>query len=283
MRVFVAGATGAIGRFLVPLLVAAGHQVTGTSRGQAGLAWLRDQGAHGALVDVFDPDGVRRAVTAAGPDVVVHQLTALSGGNLADNARIRREGTRNLVDAAHEAGVRRIVAQSIAWAYQPGTTPADERTPLDVTAPPPRAQTVAGVQALEDIVTEIDTHVILRYGMFYGPGTWYAPGGRTAGQLAAGELAADAGVTSFVHVADAAEATLLALDWPSGPVNVVDDEPAPAREWVPVLADALDAPAPEPTSDRAPWQRGADNALARSRGWQPRFPSWRTGFPALRR
>ncbi|MEV4362071.1 NAD-dependent epimerase/dehydratase family protein [Nonomuraea sp. NPDC004186] len=290
MHVFVAGAAGAIGRYLVPLLIEAGHRVTGSSRTDSGLDRLRAQGAGAVRLDVFDAEAVARAVAEAAPDAIVHQLTALNGGTPADNGRIRRIGTRNLVDAAKRAGVRRIVAQSIAWAYEAGDAPATEDTPLDVTAPAPRSGVVGGVRALEEAVAELDEHVVLRYGLFYGPGTWYRPGGLVADVLRNGGptgdpasvflsgLAADAAVSSFVHVEDAAEATVAALRWPSGTVNIVDDEPAPAREWLPALAAAVGAPAPAPTDGRAGWQRGADNGLARSLGWRPRHATWRTGF-----
>ncbi|WP_055585508.1 NAD-dependent epimerase/dehydratase family protein [Streptacidiphilus griseoplanus] len=280
MRVFLAGATGAVGRVLLPLLLDAGHQVVAASRTPAGVERLRGQGATGVQLDVLDPAAVVRALTAAEPDAVLHQLTALSDYDLAANTRIRTEGTRNLVDAALKAGARRIVAQSIAFAYEPGGSPADESTPLDLTAPESRATTVAGVRALEDAVAELPHHVVLRYGALYGPGTWYAPGGLMADRLQEGRLRADDGVSSFVHVGDAARAAVDALGWPSGVVNVVDDEPAAAREWVPVLAAALGVPAPEPVGGRTGWERGARNAAARALGWQPRHPTWRTGFAA---
>jgi nucleoside-diphosphate-sugar epimerase len=278
MRIFVAGATGAIGRILVPLLVEAGHDVVAGTRTASGVERLRELGATGRQVDVFDREALAEAVVSAAPDVVVHQLTALSGGSSADNARIRKEGTRNLVDAARKAGVTRIVAQGISWAYEPGTTPADESTPLDTGAPEPRATTIGGITALEDAVAEIPEHVVLRYGTFYGPNTWYAPGDFIARKLRAGELPAGDGVSSFVHVEDAARAAVLALGWPSGAVNVVDDEPAPAREWAPVLARAIGEPVPQPAEGGAGWERGAANAKARSLGWEPKHPTWRTGF-----
>ncbi|MBQ0830603.1 NAD-dependent epimerase/dehydratase family protein [Streptomyces tagetis] len=289
MRVFVAGATGAVGSRLVPLLVAAGHEVTGISRTRAGAERIGGLGATGVRADVLDADAVRRAVLAAAPEAVVHQLTDLSGADGAANGRIRREGTRHLVDAAKEAGVRRIVAQSISWAYAPGEAPAAEAVPLDDTADQPRAGMVAAVRALEETVAEVETAVVLRYGLLYGPGTWYAPGGAVAAALAGdpsvpflGSTVANDAVSSFVHVADAAGAALAALDWPGGPVNIVDDEPAPARVWLPALAEALGVPAPGPVTGRQEWQRGALNALARGRGWRPGWPTWRTGFAARR-
>jgi nucleoside-diphosphate-sugar epimerase len=293
MRIFVAGASGAVGRLMVPLLISAGHHVTGTARTAEGLARLQSHGATAVSVDVFDADSLGQAVAAASPDAVIHQLTALASGTSADNARMRREGTRNLVDAAIKAGVARIVAQSVSWAYEPGDTPADESVSLDLTAPPPRANLIGGITALEGTAAELAEHVVLRYGTLYGPGTWYAPGGLAAVRLRGespaaalagvpfGPLEADDAVSSFVHVQDAAQAALAALQWPSGAVNIVDDEPAPAREWLPVLAGALQAPSPPAVAGRAGWQRGASNALARSMGWKPLYPSWRTGFPAM--
>ncbi|MBD0712053.1 MULTISPECIES: NAD-dependent epimerase/dehydratase family protein [unclassified Streptomyces] len=281
MRIFLAGATGAIGRLLLPLLQEAGHQVTGASRDPRGAAWLRDQGAEAVQVDVFDRDALADAVGAAAPEAIVHQLTALAGGSIADNARIRREGTRNLVDAAHRAGVRRIVAQSISWAYEPGDTPAAESTPLDLGAGEPRATTIAGVHALEQAVAELPEHVILRYGTLHGPGTWYEPNGPVARQLMDLALPADDTVTSFLHVADAARAALAALDWPTGTVNIVDGEPAPAHAWIPLLAAKSDTPAPRPTRGRPGWARGADDTLARTTyDWRPTEGTWRDCFGA---
>ncbi|MVU83313.1 NAD-dependent epimerase/dehydratase family protein [Nocardia sp. ET3-3] len=290
MRVFVAGATGAVGHYLVGQLLEQGHHVVGTSRTRQGVDRLCARGAEGALLDIFDAAAAERAVAAAAPDAVVHQLTALNGGTSADNSRIRRIGTRHLVDAAHRAGVGRIIAQSVAWAYEPGKLPADEDTPLDLAAAEPRATMVAGIAELENTVAEIDEHVVLRYGLLYGPGTWYRRDGLAADVLRGettdpaaaflGGLIAGDAVASFVHVEDAAAAAVSALDWPRGVVNIVDDEPAPGREWVPALAAAVGAPAPTPTTGRADWERGASNARARSLGWVPRHPSWRTGFAA---
>ncbi|WP_034092078.1 NAD-dependent epimerase/dehydratase family protein [Streptacidiphilus albus] len=278
MRIFIAGATGAIGSVLVPLLLDAGHTVTGSTRTEQGLAELAARGANGVRLDVFDRDAVAAAVAADAPDAVIHQLTALGAGNPADNARIRIEGTRNLVDAAKRAGVRTMIAQSIAWAYEPGQGPAGEATPLDTGAPQPRQTTLGGITALEGAVSEIDRHVILRFGAFYGPGTWYAPGSLMADRLTGGTLPANDAVSSFVHVRDAAQATVQALDWPSGPVNIADDHPAPAHTWVPALAAALDRPAPPRTRGGAAWERGALNTRARSLGWTPQHSTWRTGF-----
>ena len=292
MKVFVAGATGAIGRLVVPRLVEAGHEVTGTTRTDTGLAQLRSAGADGVRLDVYDADAVKAAVAAAAPDVVMHQLTDLSSGSSAGNGRIRRVGTRNLVDAARQAAVPRMVAQSIAWAYESGDVPAVETTPLDESAPDPRGATVAAVRALEDAVAELPEYVVLRYGTLYGAGTWFRASGladevlhseRPAehpGAAFLGGLREGDGIFSFLHVADAAAAAVEALNWPSGAVNIVDDDPAPTREWLPTFATSIGAPTPALGPGRSTWQRGASNTLARSRGWTPLHPTWRTGFSA---
>lgn len=282
MRIFVAGATGVIGRRLVPLLAAAGHAVTGMTRSAGRASQLRAMGAEPVVVDAFDGDGLHAALAAARPDVVIHQLTDLRAGGSAENAALRRDGTRHLVDAALAAGVRRIVAQSISWVYEPGDEPAGEQVPLDLGAPEPRRTTVQGVAALEDAVRELPEWVVLRYGLLYGPGTFYAPDGPVAADARAGRLHAGHDVASFLHADDAAAAAAAALAWPSGAVNVCDDEPAAGREWVPELCRAAGAP-PPPVADapRAGWARGADNRHARHElGWIPRHPTWRAGFAA---
>ncbi|MCW8122456.1 NAD-dependent epimerase/dehydratase family protein [Streptomyces violaceoruber] len=285
MRILVAGATGAVGRLLVPMLLDSGHEVIGLSRSASGLERVRQAGASAVQADAFDRDGMRQVVTTAAPDVVVHQLTALSDADGETTNRLREEGTRNLVDAAKSAGAQRIIAQSIAWAYAPGEQPADEAVSLDFGAEQPRGAMVDGIRRLEETSAEMQTAVALRYGILYGPGTWYAPGGAVAAALSGDSkarllayLEADRSVTSFIHVADAARATVAAVGWPSGPVNIVDDEPAEGRQWVPVLAEALGTPAPELGTGRQDWARGASNALAHSRGWQPEYATWRTGF-----
>ncbi|HEV7708671.1 MAG TPA: NAD(P)-dependent oxidoreductase [Asanoa sp.] len=287
MRIFVAGATGVVGRLLVPLLLESGHQVTGMSRSAGGAERVRSQGAAAVEGDVLDRDSLREAVLAAAPDAIIHQLTDLAGADGAATDRLRIEGTRNLVDAAKAAGTNRIVIQSVGFGYAPGDKPADETEPLDVGAEQPRRALVDGIRAMEATASEMDNAVLLRVGILYGPGTWYAPGGSAEAVLSGdpdapfiGSLVADESVTSFLHVADAARAARDALGWSSGAVNIADDDPAEGREWVPVLAAALGVPAPRPASGRLDWARGVSNGLARSRGWDPSYPTWRTGFAA---
>jgi nucleoside-diphosphate-sugar epimerase len=230
------------------------------------------------VVDALDRAGMFAVLHAELPDVVIHQLTDLSGRDFAANARLRVEGTRNLVDASLAVGVQRLIAESIAWVYAPGQGPAREEDPLDFDAPPPRRSTVAAVHSLERAVAEVPAGVILRYGILYGPGTWYSRDGLTTEQVRRGEIEANDAVTSFVHVADAAQAALLALNWPAGPVNIVDDAPAAGTDWVPVYANLVGAVPPPIKPGALPWERGASNARARQLGWNPQYPTWREGF-----
>jgi nucleoside-diphosphate-sugar epimerase len=279
MKIFVAGASGVIGRLLLPQLVQAGHEVVGMTRKEEQKEAIEQTGAKAVLADVFNREQMVDILMEIKPDVVIHQLTSLSQGSSAENARIRIEGTRNLVDAAKQAKVQKMIAQSISWAYEPGTTPATEETALDIYAPMPRNTTINGVVALEEAVKEIPVHVILRYGTLYGPATWYAKNGDTAQKVMNQEMNATDGVSSFVHVEDAANAALLALDWPIGTYNIVDDEPAKGVDWLPVYAQALGAPTPDIQSGGSPWERGASNDKAKTEcGWVSEYPTWRTGF-----
>lgn len=307
MRVFVAGATGAVGRPLVKRLVAEGHEVTGLTRSEERGADVRAQGAQAVVADVYDAGRVAAAVAAADPEVLVHELTALPAhmdmkdldGFYRETNRIRREGTRVLVDAARAAGVRRVIAQSISFIYaQEGDRVKDEDAAL--VEDPPGAFGVAfdAVLELERLVLGAEgiEGVVQRYGWFYGPGTYYAPGGdqyeaftkRRTPIVGSGES-----TWSFCHVEDAASAVVAALGrGPTGVYNVCDDDPAPTREWMPTYAEAIGAKrprrvprlmarlaAPKEVVAMATELRGADNArFKRDYDWAPRYGSWREGF-----
>lgn len=273
MRVFVAGATGVIGRELVPRLVTAGHEVIGMSNDESRNGLLRSLGANPVVVDVFDRTALIAAFQREKPNAVIDELTSLGKANYAANNRMRDEGTRNLVDAAKAAGVERFIAQSYCL-YAPGSGLATENDPLDLSSGAFQGS-IEGIVALERIVNEMPTGIILRYGSMYGPGTWYAPGGSIAGQLLHGDFVASNDITSFVHVEDAAQAAVLALHWPKGTFNIVDDEPVPETVWASVLASLVGAP-PPPTKTSATPRRGVSNAKARRDvGWHPIHPSWR--------
>ncbi|WP_201004579.1 NAD-dependent epimerase/dehydratase family protein [Paenibacillus glycanilyticus] len=277
MKIMVAGAAGVVGRLLLPLLTEAGHEVMGLSRSAAKLKQIEQAGAAAVVADVYDRDRLFELLKDYRPDVVIHQLTALSEWNLADNARIRIEGTRNLVDAALAAGVPRMIVQSISWAYEPGESVATEKDRLDAEASLPRKISVDGVIAMERAAAEMPHSVILRYGALYGPGTFYDhESGMFAGQMKEGKVPATDGRTSFLHIEDAARAALQALDWPAGPVNIVDDEPAEGKIWLPLYAKSLGAPEPVTQDGMNRGERGASNEMAKLQyGWTPKYPSWR--------
>ncbi|PPA91381.1 NAD-dependent epimerase/dehydratase family protein [Brevibacillus laterosporus] len=276
MKIFVAGAVGVIGRSLIPLLVQDGHEVFGMTHHTSHTNKIVELGAKPFVADAFNREAIFTVLHRTCPDVVIHQLTSLHEQSSVVNAKIRIEGTRNLVDASLSVGVKRMIAQSISWAYEPGEGPAAEEVPLDLDAPMPRKITIDGIVALEKAIAEIPESVILRYGTLYGPGTWYDLHGE---KVHRNEMTATEGVSSFLHVEDAARAAFLALDWPSGPVNIVDDEPASGTLWLPAYASMIGAPQPTIHSGSNRGERGALNTKARIYyDWTPLHPSWREGF-----
>jgi nucleoside-diphosphate-sugar epimerase len=283
MKVFVAGATGVIGRSLVPRLVEAGHEVVGMSNDDSRSDLLRTLGAKPVVLDVFDRSALTAALQREQPDAVIHELTSLGHADYAANNHLRIVGTRNLVDAATAAGTDRVVAQSFCfYAPAPESGLASEDDPLDLSSGA-FGGSVEGIRGLEQAVGELAHGVILRYGTMYGPGTSFAENGATAEQFRAGKFVATGDVTSFVHVDDVAQSAVLALAWPKGTFNIVDDEPAAATAWGPVFAAAIGARAPAvklvaPASRR----RGASNAKAqRELAWRPIHSTWREGFEEL--
>ncbi len=310
MRIFVAGATGVLGRRLVPLLVAGGHQVAAMTRSPGKAAGLRAAGAEPVVADALDREAVLGAVAAARPEVVVHQLTDLAAtinfrkfdAGFAATHRLRTEGTDHLLEAARAAGARRLVAQSFAgWPFaRIGGPVKTEDDPLDPDPPAELRRTLDAIRHLEAAVLGAQgiEGVVLRYGGFYGPGTSAGAGGYMLDDLRRRRfpiVGAGTGVWSFVHIDDAATATVAAVERGApGLYQVVDDDPAPVAEWLPALAAAAGARPPR----RVPvWLarllagehgvvlmnevRGADNAKAkRELGWRPAYPSWRQGFRA---
>jgi 2-alkyl-3-oxoalkanoate reductase len=302
MRVFVAGASGAMGGRLVPQLIAHGHEVTGTFRSPGNAERLRALGAQPVALDLLDAPAVRRAVLDAGPEAIIHQATALADvrfGRSLDRAfgptnRLRTEGTDALLAAAREAGVRRFVAQSFAsYRYaREGEPVKTEEDPLDPRPPAMAVQTNAAMRHLDEAVTEAGG-VALRYGGFYGASNDGLVKPVRKRQFPV--IGDGGGISSFIHLDDAAAATVLALEQDAaGIYNITDDEPAPMRDWLPALAAALGA---KPPRHVPPWlarliagngmvmmavgSRGASNEKAkRDLGWTLRYPSWRQGFPA---
>jgi 2-alkyl-3-oxoalkanoate reductase len=306
VKVFVAGASGAIGRPLVRQLVAAGHEVTGTTRREERAAEIREAGATAALCDVFDRTALEAAVKEAAPEVVVNQLTSLpenynprKASFYAATDRVRREGGHNLVEATRAAGARRLLTQSIAFLYAPegDWVKTEEGRPFEDAPGHFRTAVEAMLEHEREVVSSADFDgLVLRYGQFYGPGTYYAPDGHLGREVSRRRfpiVGPGTGIFSFLHVEDAAGATVAALDHGApGIYNVVDDEPAPLHDWLPVYAEALGAKPPRrvpvwlakivaggSVAAMATQLRGASNAKAkRELGWQPSYPSWRQGF-----
>jgi 2-alkyl-3-oxoalkanoate reductase len=300
MQVLVIGASGAIGSRLVPQLIDRGHEVIGTSTSPGNADRLRALGAEPMVLDLLDPRGVRKVVLATEPDAIVNQATALADVQFSKNLdlsfeltnRLRREGTDALLAAAREAGVSRVVAQSFAslrYAREGGWV-KNEDDPLDTVPIEGMRETSAAMSYVDDAVTAAGG-IALRYGSFYGAGD---DGSVKPVRKRQFPIVGDGGgVTSFIHLDDAAAATVLALEQ-DGPAiyNVVDDEPAPVRVWLPLLAEALGAKPPrrlpvwlarmfagEPGVVMGTEARGASNAKAkRELGWTLRYPSWRQGF-----
>ncbi len=312
MKVFVAGATGALGRKLVPQLVARGHEVVGMTRSASKQDLVRSLGARPVVADALDPDAVAQAVASAEPEVIVHQLTALSGKMSIRDARhpersfaftmtnrLRTEATDHLLAAGRAVGARRFVAQSFG-AFRFARTGGPVQTEADPLNPDTGQPGLEAILYLERAVTTIEwgEGLALRYGGFYGPGTStsLAPDGAMAGPIRKRRfpiVGGGGGVWSHVHIEDAAAATAIAVEHgPPGIYYIVDDEPAPVREWLPVLASALGAKPPrriprwlgrlaagEAATLMMTEARGASNEKAkRELGWQLRYPSWRQGF-----
>lgn len=308
MRILLAGATGAIGRLLTPLLIEAGHQVTGTTRTPEKIAGLEAVGARGAVMEGLDPASVRAAVDSIGPEIVIHQLTALSAPlslkkfdqSFARTNTLRTTGTDLLLAAAQDVGAARFIAQSYTgWPNERTGGPVkDETDPIDPHPTTPSVETVAAIGHLEHAVTTATgiAGVVLRYGSFYGPGTGLGPGGdqlETIRRRGLPVVGGGTGVWSFCHIEDAATATLAAVDHGApGVYNIVDDDPAPVSVWLPEVAAILGAKPPlrlpgwiarpligEHGMSLMTQIRGSSNAKAKAElGWTLRYPSWRDGF-----
>lgn len=306
VKIFVAGGSGVIGRALVPMLVAAGHTVAATTRTPGRAAQIQAMGATPVVVDGLDEPAVQNAVAAFRPSVLMHQMTALppvldprrAAPRYRQTARLRLEGTRILLRAGGEAGAHRFVMQSIAFMYAPrGPMVVSEEAPLATDSPEPIGELIRATTEGEQLSLSAEgmMGVVLRYGQLYGPGTYYAAGGALAVLAARRRLpvvGGGHGVSSFLHVDDAAGAALAAVERGGGIYNVTDDEPAPGHQWIPAFCRELGAPPPMrlpgwvvriaagPGAVSALVEgRGASNARAKAElGWEPRRPTWRTGF-----
>lgn len=309
MRILVAGGTGAVGRRLVPLLISQRHQVFVITRSLERVSALCAAGAAAAVCDVYDRRRLLALVRESRAEAVIHQLTDLPrsmdprklAATYDRNNRVRREGTRNLLDAAAAAGARRFVVQSMGSWYRPAGGPVKtEADPLWTDAPEPIGAGVrTAIEMEKAVLREVPVGVVLRYGGFYGPGTWYAADADVAGRMrkrAFPIIGRGDGIMSFIHVDDAASAAVAALAARTpATYNVTDDHPAPAREWMPAFAQAVGAPRPfrmpallagtalgGALTEWLTTMRGTSNAKIKAElGWRPAYPSWREGFRHL--
>src|SRR5215469_11834601 len=305
MRVFVTGATVAVGQHLVPQLVQAGHKVIATTRTPGKAGRLRDAGAEPVILDGLDREGVIAAVRAAAPEVIVHQMTALADmRNLrkfdqvfAATNELRTRGTDNLLAAAAETGTRRVVAQSYTgWPNEPSGGPVKtEADPLDPRPLPSSVQSMAAIRHVEQAVpASVPEGIVLRYGSFYGPGASEVLLDMVRKRQVP-VIGGGTGIWSFAEITDAAAATIAAVDRGSpGIYNIVDSDPAPVAEWLPYLAEVLGARPPlrvpawlgrllagEVVVAQMTSMRGSSNEKARKElSWEPRYASWREGFRA---
>ena len=301
MKVFVAGATGAIGHPLMRALVAAGHSAIGMTSTQRGLRTLKEFGVDGVIADALDAQAVDAALRHIGPDAVIDELTSLPRRYTPDemraaaerDRRVRLEGGRNVLNAARAAGTKRYVVQSTGFFYAPGQGLAGESDALAADATPAVASSVRTYLQIEERLSQaagLDV-VALRYGFFYGPGTWFTDEGDIATQVREGKYplaGAGTGVWSWVHIADAAAATVAALECDPGVYNVVDDDPSEMSTWLPAFADAVGAPDPPRLTEAEALEnfgpdfvyyatrlRGASNAKAKQKlGFAPRRLEW---------
>lgn len=308
MRIFVAGATGALGKQLVPRLVGSGHEVTGMTRSRSKADAVRELGARPVVADALDPEEIASAIAATEPEVIVHELTSLTGSidlkhfdrTFELTNRLRTEATDHLLAAGQAVGIRKFVAQSYTgWPYaREGGPVKSEEDPLDPSPVPGMERSLAAIRHLEDAVTGSGwtEGIVLRYGGFYGPGTSFWPGGEQYEQILRRKwpvVGSGGGMMPLVRIDDAAEATQAAIErGRRGIYNVCDDSPEPVNRWLPEVAEAIGAKPPR----RVPrWLarvlagevptvmmtegRGASNAKAkRELGWSPRHPSWREGL-----
>ena len=310
MKIFIAGATGVIGRALVPMLQKSGHTITAITRTPGHAAALQAMGVAPVICDVFDRQKLQSVLVDASPDAVIHQLTALPDRIdprkiqqvLAPTNRLRTEGTQILMDAAKAAGVRKFIAQSVSFYYAPTSAqPATECDPLYIDAPAAFVDAVQALSELERITLETASvdGIVLRYGYLYGSGTVYAPDGTFTADVRNRKIPIIGngnGIFSFIHVEDAAAATVLALhQGKPGIYNIVDDNPTPLHEWLPIYAKLAKAQVPRHIPKwlgrvaAGPFaiyymtkQRGASNQKAKKElGWQPAYPDWREGFEAV--
>lgn len=281
-KIFVTGATGLIGTKLTKRLIEEGYEVAGLTTSEKGKEKLDNAGVKAYIGNILEYDTIEKSIGDFKPDIIMNEITDLKQVDMSANTKVRIEGTKNLVEAAIKHDVPHIQSQSIAFVYEAGDTLATEETSLDYDASGDRKITVDGVEGLEKESARLNKHVILRYGLLYGPGTWYGKDGMIYNQFINGEVTMTDGVQSFIHIDDAVETAIQALNFESGIYNVADDEPVKGDDWAKWYANELNVTPTLNIEPAAPFERGVTNKKFKDQGGKLIYTTWKDGMHPIK-
>lgn len=281
-KIFVTGATGLIGTKLTKRLIEEGYEVAGLTTSEKGKEKLDNAGVKAYIGNILEYDTIEKSIGDFKPDIIMNEITDLKQVDMSANTKVRIEGTRNLVEAAIKHDVPHIQSQSIAFVYEAGDTLATEETSLDYDARGDRKITVDGVEGLEKESARLSKHVILRYGLLYGPGTWYGKDGMIYNQFINGEVTMTDGVQSFIHIDDAVETAIQALNFESGIYNVADNEPVKGDDWAKWYANELNVTPTLNIEPAAPFERGVTNKKFKDQGGKLIYTTWKDGMHPIK-
>ena len=281
-KIFVTGATGLIGTKLTKRLIEEGYEVAGLTTSEKGKEKLDNAGVKAYIGNILEYDTIEKSIGDFKPDIIMNEITDLKQVDMSANTKVRIEGTRNLVEAAIKHDVPHIQSQSIAFVYEAGDTLATEETSLDYDASGDRKITVDGVEGLEKESARLNKHVILRYGLLYGPGTWYGKDGMIYNQFINGEVTMTDGVQSFIHIDDAVETAIQALNFESGIYNVADDDPVKGDDWAKWYANELNVSPTLNIEPAAPFERGVTNKKFKDQGGKLIYTTWKDGMHPIK-
>ncbi|PTJ43155.1 NAD-dependent epimerase/dehydratase family protein [Mammaliicoccus sciuri] len=281
-KIFVTGATGLIGTKLTKRLIEEGYEVAGLTTSEKGKEKLDNAGVKAYIGNILKYDTIEKSIGDFKPDIIMNEITDLKQVDMSANTKVRIEGTRNLVEAAIKHDVPHIQSQSIAFVYEAGDTLATEETSLDYDASGDRKITVDGVEGLEKESARLNKHVILRYGLLYGPGTWYGKDGMIYNQFINGEVTMTDGVQSFIHIDDAVETAIQALNFESGIYNVADDEPVKGDDWAKWYSNELNVTPTLNIEPAAPFERGVTNKKFKDQGGKLIYSTWKDGMHPIK-
>ncbi|EZX15024.1 hypothetical protein V070_02820 [Staphylococcus aureus C0673] len=281
-KIFVTGATGLIGTKLTKRLIEEGYEVAGLTTSEKGKEKLDNAGVKAYIGNILEYDTIEKSIGDFKPDIIMNEITDLKQVDMSANTKVRIEGTKNLEEAAIKHDVPHIQSQSIAFVYEAGDTLATEETSLDYDASGDRKITVDGVEGLEKESARLNKHVILRYGLLYGPGTWYGKDGMIYNQFINGEVTMTDGVQSFIHIDDAVETAIQALNFESGIYNVADDEPVKGDDWAKWYANELNVSPTLNIEPAAPFERGVTNKKFKDQGGKLIYTTWKDGMHPIK-